>query len=48
MSQDDLPKDLKRLKVDQLKDELSKRGLETTGIKKDVCLHSTLPRFPLS
>ena len=42
MSEDYEPVDVKSLKVAELKDELSKRGLETKGLKKDVRLPAPL------
>lgn len=36
MAQHFEPVDVPKLKVAELKDELAKRGLETTGLKKDV------------
>lgn len=53
MSQQFSPVDVKSLKVAELKEELSKRGLDTKGLKKDVSdvqqgLGSVPPRRALS
>jgi hypothetical protein len=58
MSQQFPPVDVKSLKVAELKEELSKRGLDTKGLKKDVsdvqkglgsrALRQALPAIPLS
>lgn len=44
MSQELAAVDVKSLKVVELKDELSKRGLETKGLKKDVRLRPIFGR----